>query len=269
MSWLTGLGLAELTLLCVVGALVFAATALVVLIVAIPPQRREGAGATATAYMTVLGSLFAILTGFLISSEYSTLRQAQNHVGVEVAGASQLAYASASLPPVDTALVQAALVRYLNAVETSEWSMLEHNPAGRSRAADELSSLSQLVFSYGPRPYAPSVTTDAMQSSLAAITESRRQRLVIATQQLPMPLFVLSVVAGLALIIGALIVALRNGPRYGLVALGIILVVGFDLSAILGISSPFAGPFITSVQPIHQLAQEISSGGYLSWLVGK
>ena len=104
MTWLTGLSGPELLALCVVGALFFAFGSLAFLVIAIRPQRREGAGATAVAYMTVLGSLFAILTGFLINSEYTTMRQAQNLVGVEMAGASQLAYASASLPPADTGL---------------------------------------------------------------------------------------------------------------------------------------------------------------------
>ena len=40
------------------------------------PGPRDRAGITAAAYMTALGSLFAILTGFLISSEYLTLREA-------------------------------------------------------------------------------------------------------------------------------------------------------------------------------------------------
>jgi hypothetical protein len=266
MSWLTSLNGGALLALCVGGTVLFALAMLLALILVIPQRSREGTGMTAAAYMTVLGSLFAILTGFLINSEYSTLRQAQNIVGIEVAGASQLAYASASLPPSDTSLVQASLVRYLTSVSAAEWPQLEVDPGARSRAGDDLSSLSRLVFSYGPRPYAPSVTTDAMQTSLATVTESRRQRLVIATQELPLPLFVLSVVTGMALISGALLVALRTGPRYGLVAAGIVLIVGFDLTAILAISAPFAGPFVTSTEPIQQLAQEIASGDYLGWL---
>jgi hypothetical protein len=110
------------------------------------------------------------------------------------------------------------------------------------------------------------VTTDAMQTSLASITQARRQRLVIATQQLPLPLFALSVVTGLSLILGALLVALRHGPRFGFVALGIVVSVGLALTAILALSAPFAGPFVTSTAPIVQLAGEIAGGEYLSWL---
>jgi hypothetical protein len=73
----------------------------------------------------------------------------------------------------------------------------------------------------------------------------------------------------MALIGGALLVALRAGPRYALVAIGIVLIVGFDLTAILAISAPFAGPFVAATDPIQQLAQEIANGDYLAWLGGR
>jgi hypothetical protein len=74
-------------------------------------DHRERTGLAAAAYMTALGSLFAILTGFLINSEYATLRQAQSLVGKEAAAASRLAWATEALPSVDTALVQQRLGR--------------------------------------------------------------------------------------------------------------------------------------------------------------
>jgi hypothetical protein len=263
---LTSLSGLELLLLCVGGAAAFAAFALLVLHLTLHPQRREGAGATAAAYMTVLGSLFAILTGFLINSEYATLRQAQNVIGTEVASAGQLAYASASLPPPDTALVQESLAGYLGDVSGGEWRMLSRDPGGRSAAADDLALLSRQVFDVGTRPYAPSAAVDAMQGALASVTESRRQRIVIASQELPLPLFALSAITGAALIVGAMLVTLRAGPRFAFVAAGIVLVVGLDLAAILAISAPFAGPFPVSTIPIEQLAREIAEGQYLPWV---
>lgn len=263
---LTSLSGAVLLIACVGGALMYALLMLIFLRTVIRGEGRERAGATAVAYMTVLGSLFAILTGFLINSEYGTLRQAQNQVGLEVAAASQLGYASASLPPADASLIQGSLVVYLSSVQRTEWELLGRDPSARSASADDLALLSRQVFSYGPRPYTPSVTASAMQDALSSMADARRERVVIASQSLPFPLFLLSIVTGCALIAGALIVALRAGPRYALVALGIVLIVGFDLAAILAISGPFAGPFQVSIQPIAQLAFEVSSGQYLPWV---
>ena len=65
------------------------------------PNRRESIGMTAAAYMTALGSLFAILTGFLINSEYSTLRHTQDLVAQETAASARLAFAPDALPGVE------------------------------------------------------------------------------------------------------------------------------------------------------------------------
>lgn len=253
-------------LLCVGGSIVYALLIVLVITRIVPIDRRERAGTTAAAYMTVLGSLFAILTAFLINTEYSTYRQANNEVGVEVSAASDLAYASASLPPVDTSLIQSDLLVYLMSVQNREWPHLGADPGGPSPSASAAAKLSQTVFTYGPRSYAPGPSVDAMQGALASMTEARRQRIVLATQVLPLPLFILSVVTGAALIFGALLVALRSGPRYALIAGGIVLIVGFDLAAILAISAPFAGPFTVSTLPIGQLADEVHAGLYLPWV---
>ena len=187
--------------------------------------------------------------------------------GAELAAASQVAYGAAGLPPIDAALVQAALVEQLDAIAEREWPHLARSPDRPSPAADEVSVLSQDVFSFGGRAYAPPGAADGMQSALATMNEARRQRIVVANQVLPAPLFALSVVTGAALILGALLVALRSGPRFALVAAGIVLVVGLDLAAILAISAPFDGPFAVSTAPILQLAEEIRSGGYAPWVV--
>ena len=76
MNALTRLNGTEITLLCVGGAVLFALITLGLLRWLVADRSREPAGLTAAAYMTVLGSLFAILTGFLINTEYTTYRQA-------------------------------------------------------------------------------------------------------------------------------------------------------------------------------------------------
>jgi hypothetical protein len=89
---------------------------------------------------------------------------------------------------------------------------------------------------------------------------------VIASQSLPIALFALSVIAGIALVANALLVSVRAGPRYSLVALGIILVVALDLVAILAISAPFRGAFQVDIAPVTELVNELRAGQYLDWV---
>lgn len=229
-------------------------------------DRRDKAGTTAAAYMTALGSLFAILTGFLINSEYNTLRDTQRLVGQEVSSASRLAYASASLPPADAEGLQDALTRYLQDVQVGEWQALGQGSASRSPASDSLRGLERSVSTVANRPYVSDSEASSIERAIEGVTAARRQRVVIASQTLPIALFALSVIAGIALVANALLVSLRAGPRYGLVALGIVLVVALDLAAILAISAPFRGPFQVDILPIVELVDELRSGQYLDWV---
>jgi len=258
-AWVTVVLIVGLTLI-VSGTMAFAFARL------LGGEQREKAGNTAAAYMTALGSLFAILTGFLINSEYSTLRDTQRIVGMEIAGASRLAYASASLPAADAELVQDALTTYLEDVEYGEWQALGQGSATRSPAMDSLRGLERTVSTLARRPYLSDAEVSSIERAIESVTSARRQRVVIASQELPIALFALSVIAGIALVANALLVAVRAGPRYGFVALGIVLVVALDLAAILAISAPFRGPFQVDIAPVMEMVTELRAGQYLDWV---
>lgn len=265
MNALTSLGSLQIVALSLIGIVLFSLVS-VLLIRRLVPARAEGAGTTAAAYMTALGSLFAILTGFLINSEYGTLRQTQNVVGREVAAASQLAYATAALPPVDAERVQEGLRAYFESLQVAEWSALGRGKAEQSSSFQDLAALQSSVYAIGPRGYASGSAVESMEAAVDRLTEARRERVVIASQELPLPLFALSLLAGIALIVNALLVAQRSGTAYSLVALGIVLIVALDLAAILAISAPFRGPFQVDTAPIEQVVAELAAGEYLPWI---
>ncbi len=229
-------------------------------------DQREGSGITAAAYMTALGSLFAILTGFLIDTEYQTLRDTQNLVGVEVAAASQLAYSTEGLPAPDIRIVESKLIEYLDALNRDEWYALSTSQAERSSAFDALKDLQKVVFELAARDYAAPSSVNGMENAVGDLTQTRSERVSIASQGLPVALFSLSVAAGVFLIVNALVVSFRSGAAYSLVAVGIMIAVPLDLAAILAISAPFRGDFQASREPVQQLQAEMEDGRYLSWV---
>ncbi len=228
----------------------------------------ERAGTVAAAYMTALGSLFAILTAFLINAEYQSLRQTNTLIADESASASQLAYSTEGLPAADVERVQDLLEAYLEAVERDEWRALASDEPENSRAFTALKELKSEVFEIATSSYAPAASTDGMQEAVSSLTSTRRERVAIASQELPVALVALSALAGVALVVNALVVTLRAGPRYTVVAWGIVVVVALDLAAILGIAGPFRGAFQASRDPVASLAQELRDGRYIPWLPG-
>jgi hypothetical protein len=229
------------------------------------PGHRESIGVTAAAYMTAVGSLFAILTGFLINAEYGNLRHTQDLIADEASGATRLAWATQGLTAVDASLVQDALATYLDDLKTDEWAALADGKPEQSRAAHSLSQLQGKVFNIASRSYVPTASADAMTGAVGDLTSARRQRIASSSDDLPTPLFVLSAVAGFALIVNAVGVTLRSGPWSTVVAIGIVVVVALDLALIVAIAAPFQGGFVASPAPIAKLYAEMRNGVYLPW----
>jgi branched-chain amino acid transport system substrate-binding protein len=229
-------------------------------------DHREQAGMAAAAYMTALGSLFAILTGFLINSEFATLREARQIVGSEAAASSRLASVTEGLPSVDASAVQVRLGLYLRDASTADWKALADGDAQDSPAFLSLNELQSTVLSIASRPYVSSSTADAMDAAVADLTTSRRELIALASSEMPFQLFALSAIAGLALIINAMFVALRTGGNVTYVAVGIVVIVALDLALILGISAPFRGPFVVDNEPVRTMSEEVRQGVYLPWV---
>ena len=266
MAWLASLPTSVILLIALGGALALALGTTVLLHRVVHTSGREHAGLTAAAYMTALGSLFAILTGFLLNGEYTVLRQTQNLVYEEVAAGSRLAFSTEGLPAADVALIHDALGNYFDTFGTSEWRALGRGTPALSASVPALAGLQQVVFDIGSRQYTPASTADGMQAAVSDLTGIRRERVAVSSQSMPVALLVLSLMTGVALIVNAIVVTLRAGRGYALVALGIIVIVALDLAAIIGISAPFNGPFQASPQPAVELANELRDGQYLPWL---
>lgn len=229
-------------------------------------ERRERAGITAAAYMTALGSLFAILTGFMVNSEYTTLRNANSLVSEEVAAASRIAWAAHGLPAADVTLVQSRLAAFLSEVETREWPSYRDHRGDTSPAIDEFAELQSAVATVTGRPYAPPSSVTSMQAAFGDLTMVRSQLTALSEQPLPGALFLLCVLAGVALIANSLIVSMRHGRGTTLVALGIVVIVALDLGLIVGISAPFQGAFVANRSPIATLADDVSAGRLSGWM---
>ena len=230
-----------------------------------PNGKGASYGNTAASYMTALGSLFAILTGFLINTAYVGVRSAEDTVAAEAAAANRVAWAARGLPSADVSQIQENLADYLAALDQKEWPELGGS-SSIDGAAAELNALQQQVFTVGVRDYAPSISVDSMQAAVDELGSQRRARLTAASSEIPFELFALSVIAGLALIANSIVVTLRNGPKDGIVTIGIVVVVGLDLALILALSGPFNGPFAVSPEPLNNLLGEVRAGKYLPWV---
>ncbi|MFM7616944.1 MAG: hypothetical protein ACKO72_05725 [Actinomycetes bacterium] len=266
MLWLTSLptGVVFVAFIVVMGGV--AAIAHHLMITRISEERRAGMAKTATVYITELGTLFAILTGFLISAEYSIYRQAQTAIAQETSAGTNLAYSTRPLPAVDISQIQDRAAAYIDSIQREDWQALKRGDLPAGETFDRMRDLQGAAYLLTAREYTPASTEWELRQAVDDLIARRKERLAIGTLTMPGLMFALSVVAGLALIINAVMVSLREGRYAALVAVTIVVIVALDLALIIALSAPFRGGFIVSSAPLEILQDELRHGRYLPWV---
>ncbi len=232
-------------------------------------------GEAAAAYSTVVGSLFAILTGFLINAAFGTVNTSREIVANEASAANQIAWIARDIGGAKGEGIQRDLQAYLGKVEAEEWPRLgdrgyDNTVLEETRGASAMLQLEELqkgiasVISTFEDSSTPSlVRAQALHAALENLQTQRRLRFDTAQSTTPFGLFALALVAGIALIANSIVVTLRGRRWDAFVAAGITLIVGLDLALIVNLSAPFAGGFTVSSSPLNEIYEAVRQGIYV------
>lgn len=259
MTWLTSLPAVVL----VAGGLVLALLATLggrlAVRALVPETEREAAYTIAAPLMAALGALFALFMGLTLASEASFLASAQGIVSIEAADASRLAWAATS-PGVDTAPIQSALLDYLQATRSNEWSGGAAANGEDPATVHALANLENTVRAQAARTVIGTPASTELLASLDALTSDRRDRLAAASHQLPVFYVVVLVLAGVALIVNASALTLRSGRRSALLTGSLASVIGLSLALLFALGTPWRGAITVSGQPIDSVTQGLNTG---------
>jgi hypothetical protein len=219
------------------------------------------AGTVATALMAVFGALFAFLSAFLITNEWTAHNRAETAIANEAAAAARLGWA-ADAPGLDQQELLGQVDDYLRTTITDDW------PAMADGALDSLPSDTRYrTLERGARSQATAgdVATPPASEVLAALdalAQGRRDRLVAAERTMPAAIFGMVLLSGLALVVNAsVLTAARSKRAASLVGL-LTLVVALDLALVLLISGPFRGSYVASPRPLERVVQQIDDGWF-------
>ena len=211
--------------------------------------------------MPALGVLFAFLSGFVITTEWTQQSQTESVVQHVASASARLAWASTA-PGVQTARIQDSLARDLTATITVDWSELK---ADRTRDVILTDQFRDLESAVRLSATAPGVATPAGTELLASIDElaaARRDLASSASRNLPTLLFAALAISGLALIANAATLTIRSRRRTMLVISSIVAIVAVDLTVLLVLAAPFRGTQTISPAPIEQVAAQIDAGWF-------
>lgn len=241
--------------------LAWTAVALTVIDVVVSTERQAELADIAGPLIPALGALFAFVTGFTVASDWSQHRDAEQTVGTEAGAALRLAWASQA-PGLDGAAIRSDLAAYLRSVIHDEWPTLRDGPAGSVRSAKRLGALERRVRAVASDAATPPPVASDLLSSSAAVAVARRSRLVLAGHDLPVPLFALSFVSGVALALMATWLAGQIDLFTTIVVSLVAVVVALDLALVVSISAPFRGAMSVEPFALEQVLAELDGGAF-------
>ena len=224
-------------------------------------ERQADLSAVAGSMMGAVGGLFAFLTGFVIASEWTQHRDAAHTVGMEADSCVRLAWASAA-PMCDGVAIRTDLAAYLRSALTDEWPRLATGAFSAPATHDRMTALQYRVRAIAAdREVAPTVAGD-LTSAADAISVNRADRCNVARHDLPPPLFALTFVAGIVLVLTTVALALRLEQADAIVLGGIVVTIALDLALLVAISAPFTGSIGVTPGPLEHVLHDLETERY-------
>ncbi len=194
--------------------------------------------------------IFALILAFVIAAVLGTMSDAESAVASEATTIAGLVRANDALPVADRPRLDDAVEQYVRAVANHEWQTMKDGGSS-AQATAALEGMFSEYRSVEPTGAAQTEFFSQALTDLSDVASKRRQRLDIASVDLPTMLRVL-VVVGLILLL-----VLEYRPHLsrfaGLVFMGTLATVvtaAFLLTVIL--NYPFAGDVSVSNQPLKQ-----------------
>lgn len=134
--------------------------------------------------LACVGTLFAVLIGFMVASAMGRFEEARLNVEREAGAVSDLYRLSLGLPETDARQLQIGCGKYIDSVVDIEWKEMEQRKMSQ-RAWDEYSSIWTTVLKYEPQSDRQVNIHASMLSSVIALGDCRRVRATQMSYELP------------------------------------------------------------------------------------
>lgn len=214
--------------------------------------------------MPAIGTLFALLTAFVITNQWNRSRDAEHVIGAEADASVRLALASGARGLPGTS-IRGAQVTYLRSVLDQEWSTLAMDDRGHHATVAVLMDLQREVRDLASGPDVSDAVASELASSATEVATGRRDRLNLAGHGLPAPLFLLALVAGVVVCVGAVSLAVNLDSWVAAIVGGLVVTVALDLALVVAISDPFRGSMRVLPRPLSAVLEAMEADQFGSW----
>ena len=203
--------------------------------------------------LAVVGTLFAILLGFVLANSMQRFEEARTNVQEE-AGAIGDVYRLAEGFPKDGLKIQQNCLLYTTSVIEAEWPSMR---AGHMdpKAWKTFESLWQECVKIEPTTQGQNNVHAALLQSMSKAAECRRARMAQLTYGLPISLWIVVLIGAVATISLSYFFAVENLKLQIIMTSLVTLVIGLNVYMLAGFDAPYSGDIHITSAPFKTLRE--------------
>ncbi|MCX5377661.1 DUF4239 domain-containing protein [Streptomyces sp. NBC_00091] len=200
----------------------------------------------------MFGAIYGIILAFVVVTLWTQLDHTQTVVSKEATDLALVVRSADVFPPADRERIQSAVGRYAHAVVDIQWPKMRAGEPSHAATADHVEGMYRALQAYEPTDARTQTFYEEAAASLNDAAGQRRERIDLATTELPTLLQVLVFGGALVLIPLTFIYGLRSLRMQLLFVASVAALIGFSLLLVLVLDRPFAGELSVDPSPFRE-----------------
>ena len=204
--------------------------------------------------LTVLGTTYAVILGFMLYAVWANLEQAELNVDLEANGVVDVYRLAGALPEPQRTQLQTLARSYVDSVIDQEWPEMARGQLPR-KGTEINGEMWKTVTSVQAASPMDANAQEHVMSELSSLEQHRLTRIQQSTDQLPNMLWLVLLLGGSLAIISASMFGAQNVRLQAVQVFCFSLLVSLSLAAISDIHRPFRGLIHVSDSAFQRAAQ--------------
>ncbi|MFF0424046.1 hypothetical protein ACFYUJ_06485 [Streptomyces sp. NPDC004520] len=200
----------------------------------------------------MFGAIYGIILAFVVVTLWTQLDHTQTVVSQEATDISLVIRTTRSFPPAERARVDRAVGEYVHAVVDVQWPRMRDGRPSFDVTSRKLGAVYDALEAYEPPTARAQTFYGEAVTRLDDAAAMRRERINLATNELPVLLQVLVYGGALVIIPLTFLYGLRSLRMQFLFVASVAALIGFSLLLVLVLDRPFAGDLTVSPQPFKE-----------------
>jgi hypothetical protein len=190
--------------------------------------------------LSVVGTLFSILIGFLVAGAIQRFDEARINVQEEAGALADIFRCSQGLSDPTRSQLQRGCLQYVDVVINEEWHMMERKEVS-PKAWDVYSSLWKSSVTFNPQTQGESNVHEMLLESISKLGNLRTLRFAAMNNQMPLGMWIVVFMGGAAVIAFTYFFEVKNERTQVIMTALVSTVMGLNLFLLANYDYPFSG----------------------------